>query len=521
MKRFLRWWCLASSLHFFGAYHSYFSFLTDPANRQIYLWSRWDWLIGLGVILGLGLAAAAAGAALERRLSRGSRGADFQRLFCLYALLVTWPFFANASLSDPLPSLAQRLPTIGSLPLLALLEGGAKLALLGWAGWQAARFPARLSKMTAAFFLILSPTILVFFLQAAGYKAYRPTSGALAVVPAAAKGPRVYLILFDAWSYERTFENGRPRPELPNLRRLAERSLVLHSAFSPRTLTLESIPRMLSLKPLGQITRDHMAKGHDMSLVMAENLFHLAGSSGFGSYIVGSHIPYPDWFERDAVYASSVSHYKPLGVWPRLAHALWMINRDNLLLRVLGLRARLDKLHSESVAGLNLERVHGGVLEVLAAAPPRSFGFFHYPIPHSPVAVPDRDSAVQGGGPPDQYFAMIKRVDEDVAQITAALERSGQWDDALVIVTTDHAVALDAGPETAVCHVPVFIKLPGQKRGADSRVPFDTRRLRGVIAAALRGGPSGAVRRSAEVRRLLTGAEEPVKTCGPLPYPPL
>lgn len=518
MKRFLRWWCLACSLHFFGAYHSYFSFLTDSANRQIYLWGRLDWLYGLGSILAMGLAGALAGLAASRGLPGGSRGKDFQRLFFLYALATTWTFFANASLSDPLPSLA-------SSSALAVAEGSAKLALLGLAGWAAIRFPARLAKVTAAFFLILSPTILLFFLQAAAYKTFRPSSGPLPPAsPAAMKGPRVYLILFDAWSYERTFENGQPRPELPNLRKLADRSLVLHSAFSPRTLTLESVPRLLSLKPLGLVTQEHMVRGHDMSQVLAENLFLLARTIGFSSYIVGSHIPYPDWFRRDAAYASTVSHYKPVEAGPRLAHVLWMINRDGLLMRLFGLKSRLDVIHAESVAGLNLDRVHAGALKLLAATPPRSFSFVHYPIPHSPVAVPDRGSAAADAdaGPADQYYAMIKVVDREIGEIRAALEASGQWDDSLVIITTDHAVRIVDGPETAICHIPVFIKLPGQANRLDSRVPFDTRRLRGVVAAAMRGGVSArTLRESPEIKRLLTGAGEPVKTCGPLPYPPL
>lgn len=512
MKRLLRWWWLACSIQFFGAYYSYFSFLTDSTNRQIYLWGGLDWLLSLAVILGLGLAAAAAGLALERRLPGRAEGADFQRLFSLYVLATTWSFFANAS-----------LPRLGSLPLVAGLEECAKLALLGWAGWTAWRAPARLSRTLAAFFFILSPTILVFFLQAAGYKSYGASSGALAPVESgAAKGPRVYLILFDAWSYERTFENGQPRPELPNLRRLADRSLVLHSAFSPRTLTLESIPRLLSLRPLGLVTRDYMAHDADMSQVMSDSLFRLGRERGFGSYIVGSHIPYPDWFGRDAAYASSVSHYKPIEAGPRLAHLLWMINRNNLAFRGFGLRGRLDKFHAEAVARLNLDRVHAGALAALNAAPPLTLGFVHYPIPHSPVAVPDLGAAAPGAGPSDQYFAMIKLVDADVSEIMSALEKSGQWDDSLVIITTDHAVEVEGGPETSICHIPVFIKLPGQTRRIDSRVPFDTRRLRGIIAAAMAGGAAArTLRESPEIKRLLTGAPDTVKTCGPLPYPPL
>lgn len=520
MKRFFRWWSLASSLHFFGAYHSYFSFLTDPANRQIYLWSGQDWLNALGIVLGLGLLAAAAGLALERRLSRAGRGADFHRLFFFYALTATWAFFAKASLADPLPSLVDSLPRIGPFPLLACLEGGAKLALLASACWAALRFPERLSRAVAAFFLIFSPAILIFFLQASAYKTFLPASAPMTAAPApAAKGPRIYLILFDAWSYERTFADGQPRPELPNLRRLAEQSLVLHSAFSPRTLTLESIPRMLSLKPIGIVTQGHMARGDDMSRVMAENLFLLARTFGFASYIVGSHIPYPDWFRRDVVYASTVSHYKPIEPWPRLLHALWMINRDNPLLGLTGIQPRLDKIHAEATAGLNHERVHAGALEALAASPSRSFGFVHYPIPHSPVAVPDR-AAASVDGPADQYFAMLKLVDSDVARLRRTLEESGKWDDSLVIITTDHSV--EGEDATSICRIPVFIKMPGQKSRLDSRVPFDTRRLRGVIASALRSDVSArAVREAPEIKRLLTGRSAPVETCGPLPYPPL
>lgn len=122
------------------------------------------------------------------------------------------------------------------------------------------------------------------------------------------------------------------------------------------------------------------------------------------------------------------------------------------------------------------------------------FLFFHALNPHEPLDfLPSGQSytktilmpGVNGGGTwlDDQYLAdnqlqryllQVGYVDRMLGQLIDALENSGQWDDALVVIVADHGVSFQAGkprrqptPETFddIARVPLFIKYPGQTEG--------------------------------------------------------
>ncbi|HVM11104.1 MAG TPA: sulfatase-like hydrolase/transferase, partial [Actinomycetota bacterium] len=73
-----------------------------------------------------------------------------------------------------------------------------------------------------------------------------------------------------------------------------------------------------------------------------------------------------------------------------------------------------------------------------------------------------------------RHILQARYVDALVAELTAHLKREGLWEDALVIVTSDHGIPLQPGRSRAptqenvheIYWVPMFLKAPGQQEGA-------------------------------------------------------
>lgn len=112
-----------------------------------------------------------------------------------------------------------------------------------------------------------------------------------------------------------------------------------------------------------------------------------------------------------------------------------------------------------------------------------------------------------------RHLLQVGYVDHQLGRLIERLERTGLWDKALVVVTADHGVAYRRGEDrriatpvnlAEVAPVPLFVKAPGQRRGATSDAWMRTIDVLPTIAALLRvqipwrhdGRPPG----SAEVR---------------------
>ena len=73
-----------------------------------------------------------------------------------------------------------------------------------------------------------------------------------------------------------------------------------------------------------------------------------------------------------------------------------------------------------------------------------------------------------------RHLLQLEYTDRQLGRLLRRLERRGLWDRALVVVVADHGVSFRAGegrrPVTAdnladIVNVPMFVKLPGQRRG--------------------------------------------------------
>jgi Sulfatase len=112
-----------------------------------------------------------------------------------------------------------------------------------------------------------------------------------------------------------------------------------------------------------------------------------------------------------------------------------------------------------------------------------------------------------------RHLLQVGYADHQLGALIDRLERTGLWDEALVVVTADHGVAYRRGEDrriatranlAEVAPVPLFVKAPGQRRGATSDAWMRTIDVLPTIAALLHvqipwrhdGRPPG----SAEVR---------------------
>lgn len=99
------------------------------------------------------------------------------------------------------------------------------------------------------------------------------------------------------------------------------------------------------------------------------------------------------------------------------------------------------------------------------------FLFFHIYEPHTPYAPPARFTQ------PDRYDGEIAFSDEIIGQLLTVLRQRGWYDDATIVVTSDHGEGLgDHGEEEhglfvyeSTLRVPLLVKRPGRARGG-SRV---------------------------------------------------
>ena len=496
----LKWWWFAVSLHFFGAYHCYFSLIAGTGNRMTLLWQN-SHLLFLAAALGLSALAATFSALI---LSRFCKDKNFRQVALLYILIVAWSLFGQ----------------IGSLTTNPFLEEFVKLLLFGLFSVAIIKTPERLSSLCLTGFLILSPTLPIFFLNASRYPSYSLSSGSLPMETTPASKENVYVFLFDEWAYERLFRDGKLDPAMTALADVARHSIILHRAFSPRTITLESVPRTLTLKRLGIINHDYLAQGKNMATVLSPNVFSLARDSGFDSYAVGYYIPYTDWFGKHLTYSRTASGRQFKNPLARLAYFSVQISADNLIFRIPAIWGFVFGGLSRTVSRARLTEVHAGTLQVLNVKNKNAFGFFHYPIPHDAFLA--RRDELKRRSPKEAiayYHDLLLEVDQRVAENVARLKTAGVWDDSLIIFTSDHGWRDDPKPrnkDTHRCHIPMFIKLPHQKKRIDSFIGFDSRRLRNILRTAFSHEP---LLQDPEIQRLLSPGKESLTNCERLPYP--
>lgn len=313
-------------------------------------------------------------------------------------------------------------------------------------------FRIRLEKVI----LKLTPFLLGVSLLVAYYAL--PKAAATPVIEGgftARQAPPAYLILFDEMSYEVLFDSTL-KAGLPNITGFAEQAYVFHNAFSPGGHTLESIPKLLT----GLDYEFYQEKNLDfyiqrsggeamIPLPLEGNIFHLAQKAGYNTSLVGGYMPYCDLFgaylNRGRQYRSRLL-FKALPPWPY--SKVIYLDRFN--------KTIFYNMFDDFITGIK-------------DAPDNTFHFVHFLIPHWPYIF-DADGPAhcywqvlikgQRYDSERRYYQQFRFADAEFGKILEAIQESGNFDESLIILTTDHNHQTAADKRK----IPLFIKAPFQSQ---------------------------------------------------------
>jgi len=315
----------------------------------------------------------------------------------------------------------------------------------------------------------------------------------------------IYLFLFDAWSYERSYDNGKLRPGWTNLAALSEQSLVFHDARSLGSCTMSSLPRLLF-----QSHDEATWQGAQMGFMQADQftptsqlntLFSIVEDANYRTFMIGTGCPYNLWLDGHVDVCRSYGYYLPEAntplrglvnllagtqYWtdPCFPALYWMVQKKLD-------KTRMRQIYRDSACD---------IFNIISQQPRRTFAVFHYLLPHPPYAMTDNGSYVSDQDrsyttdDPRGYQRNLACLDDLIGRFIEAMKSARRFDDALVILSSDHSWHQE--PERkkgrfkgSICHVPLIVKLPGQRRPLEVTTRFTHQNLGELIRYAMTVGP--------------------------------
>lgn len=326
--------------------------------------------------------------------------------------------------------------------------------------------------------LIFSPVVLIVFAQMATWSTWNQTVEERPAPAATQSGPGtpVFVFVFDEWSFQRSTEGGQLRPLFGNLRQLCRQAVVFREARSPYHSTEQSLPRMIFQTDGQFVVRDGDVLceegGRAVSARTLPSVFHQCRNHGYTSSVLGFYLPYRH------IVGDQVDYCRVVG--PSLCDVplpakLFVRACENLqyLSDPIGRRLRVPLL-APICSRRRYDQFQACRAEmdgILRSAGKRSFAFFHVPLPHPPFVF-GADGSYHGTdvemNDPEDYERHLHYLDAVIGQIVDTLRATGQFDDALIIMTSDHSWRAEPDPANREGadwnrRVPLIIKLPGQQ----------------------------------------------------------
>lgn len=492
---------LAALVVVFLLFGPYYANVLVPWTRYVLIWQVRDSVLLLGSMVLI--ASAGVGVSeIVRRLNRPFLTRAFNHLF---VLALGAGVLANLWFHTTRPQ-GYRITQFG------METRTLWLALVAAVGYSMARPGSKLVLRCKQLCLIASPTLPIVAFQMFRGPSYPSgidplpdpvPASAVAMGGDEAAKPPVYMFLLDAWSYDRTYVNGELRPKFSNLAALSRRSIVFHDAQSPGHPTTISMARLLFETDLPVISDkrgyDFERDGEHVPSTEMKSIFAPAQERGYRTYVLGFTVSYKlllgDDVEVYRSYPWLAKHhghnplaemgyhaFKAIHYWtdPWSGYLDWKF------------RQRLDNRWSV----WTLQAMKGDALNILGKQPRDTFAFLHYPMPHYPY-VHNEDgsyrqfdekawdaSCLQG------YERNLSATDRLIGELVAALKSAGRFDDALLIITSDHAWYADPDRHSGrkaspLTHVPLIIKLPGQEHPGTVSSRFENWHLGRLIELAL------------------------------------
>lgn len=379
-------------------------------------------------------------------------------------------------------------------------------------GYSLASGATQLVLRTRQLCQILSPLVAITICQLAALPTLAESREAL-VKPQTAKmmpvrnqaaAHPVYLILFDEWSYPRTYRDGKVRPEFRHLASLAGQATTYHAAHAPGIETPKSVPSILrntsDMPEARGAVAGFVSNGQWQPAKEYPSIFARAGCQDYQKVFVHWGYALNLWLdgELDATRAYSM-YARPDGpVNQALDHLhqglqYWTDPWSNFVSAKLWKQGRNDR-HTMSM----YEHMRHDLLTILRDLPDHTFGIVHYPLPHYPsIMNPDgtyRGEAAKGWSNEDVegYENNLACMDQVVGEIVSTLKAAGRFEKSMLILTSDHSWRKDPDvpnkTNALLTHVPLIVKFPNQAQPATVDRDFKICRLGELIETALKQG---------------------------------
>jgi hypothetical protein len=318
---------------------------------------------------------------------------------------------------------------------------------------------------------------------------------------------RVYMFIFDEWSYARLTTNNEVKKAFGHVRELSDKSLFFRNAYSPGPETKVSMPRILFQTNDNLINKDEKlywnSVGPEKIAKDKENLFRPFRGAGFFNVLVGYLLPYHELMKEDVDYIKTLRH-DPIGrtvlekmlVTSTYIVEEWVDPVSRFLFRDAYQWAFCENKRK------NDQEIRNDFAFFSQNNPARSFQLYHWPLPHGPLifnadgsyrgVVTDgrltKEELVQG------YEAHLHYLDQTIGWIIRSLRETGQFESSLIIMTSDHSWRREPdGPDYKTnpsakqyLHVPLLIKWPGQSKGVVIEREYHLTDLHQLLEKALK-----------------------------------
>ncbi len=478
----LCWRFVAATTALFLLFGPYLALLLNANTRYDMFWRRSDGVVLIGSLLLVAAALVAVHAM-----------ACWMRLPVVGRLIEHG--FVVVVLAGVLSVARSHLPHPGGWMLrpTGMVSSSMWMLIFALTGYSLARPQFGLVKRCRQACQVVSPIVVIVTLQLLLPATYSsepdplPQTASGRSVEYDATGMRaspVYVFVLDCWSYERTYDDrGAVRASMPNLALLSGQAISFTDAHSCGKDTMHSIPRLLH-----QLSNEYMPSrrggvvgfersGEFIPCEGKDTIYSAVSGGGYTNVFVGFGIPFKPWLgdsvdvcrtyrwpdhmitNKGGVVEELRGHYlRAMSYWTDPWSA-WVVKR-------LGRR--------DEAFPAFFDRIIGDVRYLLQNAPRRTFGIFHIPFPHPPFLVNEdgsyreNDPSAWDGGDAAGYERQQAYADSLLGDFVRIMHEAGTFDDALIVVTSDHTWWLNPRRLSGeVCtpptHVPLVVKLPRQE----------------------------------------------------------
>lgn len=347
------------------------------------------------------------------------------------------------------------------------------LALAAILGWLLIFRLFTVARVTAVVLLILSPFAAITLSQA-GWKAITvpaakdtlllSKAGASEAEIRASRGPRIVWLMFDELDHRLAFTDPPDRVDLPAFRKFAGMALFGMNPNSHSMSTVNAVPSYL----LGRLVLAAEAGSQDELLVrfdgdpegqfqpqdLSQTIFRRMSDLGDRIALVGYYHPYCRLFDSLTDYCRSFT----FATFTAEASGSVMSEMAKQLIAITPVAGRLTSIST----------FEQSMADTVAAAADESYDFVyaHASVPHPPnIYDQNTGKLTLWNTARDGYLDNLVLADRYMGAVRDAMSASGVWDDAAVLITSDHEWRYPENYDGfRTRKVPFILKMPGQTK---------------------------------------------------------